>query len=193
MKLQALSRCSGAVQRRLGNVQKSMMHVQSCCFATINLLLFCHSHCYSRHCFLSSLMAFEWLGPRNIVPACLIIIYYKIKNKQTILQFPFNTHLLQPKPCAVLHKSHWYSFLTIKKKERPIQKFRVKFQLPDSKYRKKGHWPPIKNNNTYKKGHYFDNTSFSAEKSKTEGEVDLPANLMFYSYHIRSEFACSVW
>ena len=28
------------VQRRLRNVQKSVMHVQSCCFVTINLLLF---------------------------------------------------------------------------------------------------------------------------------------------------------
>ena len=44
-------------------------------------------------------------------------IYYLLQNKQTILQFPFNTHLLQPKPYAVLHKSHWYSFSTIKKKK----------------------------------------------------------------------------
>ena len=28
------------VQRRLKNVQKSVMHVQSCCFANLNLLLF---------------------------------------------------------------------------------------------------------------------------------------------------------
>ena len=31
------------VQRRLSNVQKSMMHVQRCCFASLNLLLFCRS------------------------------------------------------------------------------------------------------------------------------------------------------
>ena len=36
------------VQRRLRNVQKSVMHVQSCCFANLNLLLFCHS-CCRRH------------------------------------------------------------------------------------------------------------------------------------------------
>ena len=30
------------VQRRLRNVQKSVMHVLSCCFANLNLLLFCH-------------------------------------------------------------------------------------------------------------------------------------------------------
>ena len=29
--------------RRQGNVQKTVMHVQSCCFAYINLLLFCRS------------------------------------------------------------------------------------------------------------------------------------------------------
>ena len=32
------------VQRRQGNVQKRVMHVQSCCFANLNLLLFCRSH-----------------------------------------------------------------------------------------------------------------------------------------------------
>ena len=31
------------VQRRQRNVQKSVMHVQSCCFADLNLLLFCRS------------------------------------------------------------------------------------------------------------------------------------------------------
>ena len=42
------------VPRRLKNVQKSMM--QSCCFANLNLLLFCHSCCW-RHCrCLSSLL-----------------------------------------------------------------------------------------------------------------------------------------
>ena len=30
-----------SVQRRLRNVQKSVMNVQSCCFANLNLLLFC--------------------------------------------------------------------------------------------------------------------------------------------------------
>ena len=45
------------VQQRLRNVQKSVMHVQSCCCATIKLLLFCCSRC--RRCRrLSSL--FSW-------------------------------------------------------------------------------------------------------------------------------------
>ena len=71
-----------------------------------------------------------------------------------------------------------------------MQKFRVKFQLPESKYRKKGVLTTYKK---YIQETTFDKTSFLAGKTKTEGEVDLPANLMFYSYHIRSEFACSVW
>ena len=33
------------VQRRQRNVQKSVMHVQSCCFTNLNLLLFCRSRC----------------------------------------------------------------------------------------------------------------------------------------------------
>ena len=33
------------VQRRLRNVQKCVMHVQSCCFANLNLLIFCHLRC----------------------------------------------------------------------------------------------------------------------------------------------------
>ena len=36
------------VQRQQRNVQKSMMHLQSYCFANLNLLLFCRSHC-GRH------------------------------------------------------------------------------------------------------------------------------------------------
>ena len=44
------------VQRRLRNVQKSVMHVQSCCFANLNLLLFCRS-LWRRHSLcLSSLL-----------------------------------------------------------------------------------------------------------------------------------------
>ena len=45
------------VQRRLRNVQKSVMHVQSCCFANINLLLFCRSPCRRRRRCLSSPIA----------------------------------------------------------------------------------------------------------------------------------------
>jgi len=41
--------------RQQRNVQKTVMHVQSCCFTTINLLLFCRSCCECRHRCLSSL------------------------------------------------------------------------------------------------------------------------------------------
>ena len=44
------------VQRLLKNVQKSVMHVQSCCFTNINLLLFCRSRCRRRRCCLSFLL-----------------------------------------------------------------------------------------------------------------------------------------
>ena len=37
------------VQRRQRNVQKSVMHVQSCCFVSLNLLLFRRSLCRRRH------------------------------------------------------------------------------------------------------------------------------------------------
>ena len=50
------------VQRRLRNVQKSVMHVQSCCFANLNLLLFCRSRCRHRRRCLSSLKANKYRG-----------------------------------------------------------------------------------------------------------------------------------
>ena len=44
------------LQRQQRNVQKSVIHVQSCCFANINRLLFCCSRCCRRCCCLSSLL-----------------------------------------------------------------------------------------------------------------------------------------
>ena len=41
------------VLRRQRNVQKSVMHVQSCCFAKRNSFLFCRSRCCRRRCCLS--------------------------------------------------------------------------------------------------------------------------------------------
>ena len=39
------------VQRRQRNVQKSLMHLQICCFANLNQLLLCRSRCrHRRHC-----------------------------------------------------------------------------------------------------------------------------------------------
>ena len=45
------------VQRRQRNVSKSVIHVQSCCFANLNLLLFCPSRCRRRRRCLSSPVA----------------------------------------------------------------------------------------------------------------------------------------
>ena len=47
------------VQRRLRNVQKSVMHVQSCYFANLNLFGLCRSHCRLRRRCLSSLLYFS--------------------------------------------------------------------------------------------------------------------------------------
>ena len=44
------------VQRRLRYVQKRVMHVQSCCFANVSLLLFCRSRC-RLCCFISILLS----------------------------------------------------------------------------------------------------------------------------------------
>ena len=44
------------VQRRLRNVQKSVMHVQSCCFANLNLFLFCRFRCRRRRRCVNSLI-----------------------------------------------------------------------------------------------------------------------------------------
>ena len=44
------------VQRRQRNVQKIVMHVQSCCFAYLNLLLFSSPRCRRRRCCSSSLL-----------------------------------------------------------------------------------------------------------------------------------------
>ena len=44
------------VQRRQRNVQKSVMHVQSCCFVNLNLLLFSRPRCRRPRGCLSSLL-----------------------------------------------------------------------------------------------------------------------------------------
>ena len=46
----------GIVLLRLRNVQKSVIHMQSCCFANINLLLFCRSRCFHCQSCLSSIL-----------------------------------------------------------------------------------------------------------------------------------------
>ena len=66
-------------QRRRGNVQKSVMHVQSCCFACLNLLLFCRSRGRRRPRCLSSLLIAGMQG-------CYFHYTY------TFLSFNYNIH-----------------------------------------------------------------------------------------------------
>ena len=54
------------VQRRLRNVQKSVMPVQSCCFANLNLLLFFRFRCRLRRRCLSTLIPTAFRGSVNI-------------------------------------------------------------------------------------------------------------------------------
>ena len=71
------------VQRRQRNVQKNVMHVQSCCFVNLNQLLFCRSRCRRRRrgrC-LSSLQIFffcsffmQLLTVRNVCLGALSLI-----------------------------------------------------------------------------------------------------------------------
>ena len=79
------------VQWQQRNVQKSMMHVQSCCFATINLLLFCHSSCCCR--FLSSLFCTHLLLRRSHVD--LLTFQTINQNVQTSWPSVYNHNLLK--------------------------------------------------------------------------------------------------
>ena len=54
------------LQRQLRNVQKSVMHVQSCYFANINQLLFCCPCCHRHSCCLNSPL----LWSRNVQVPC---------------------------------------------------------------------------------------------------------------------------
>ena len=75
------------VQRRLRNVQKGVMHVQSVCFANMNHLLFCRSRCRRRMRCLSSLLLWSrnsatMVTLRHTSPPCrlnkdILIVYLK--------------------------------------------------------------------------------------------------------------------
>ena len=80
------------VQLQQRNVQKSMMHMQSCCFTTINLLLFCHSSC--RYCFLSSLFCTHLLLRRSHVD----LLTFQTTNQNVQASWPshvYNHNLLK--------------------------------------------------------------------------------------------------
>ena len=54
------------VQRRQRNVQKSVMHVQTCGFTNLNLLLFCCFRCRRRRRILSSLLLRKAAGSYQV-------------------------------------------------------------------------------------------------------------------------------
>ena len=63
------------VQRRQRKAQKSMIRVQSCCFADLNLLLFCRSHSRRRRLCLLKLPTSSHepsLGPFTLFSMCVI-------------------------------------------------------------------------------------------------------------------------
>ena len=75
-------------QRRLRNVQKSVMHVQSCCFANQTYCFFCRSRCRPRRRCLSSLLLLQrrLCGGRpeavaevwKIKNAYALVLYHKV-------------------------------------------------------------------------------------------------------------------
>ena len=80
------------VQLQQRNVQKSMIHMQSCCFTTINLLLFCHSSC--RYCCLSSLFCTHLLLRRSHVD----LLTFQTTNQNVQASWPshvYNHNLLK--------------------------------------------------------------------------------------------------
>ena len=61
------------VQRRQRNVQKSVMHVQSCCFACLNPLLFCRSRCRRRHRSVNSLFSLKQCEMKEFLDSVFVI------------------------------------------------------------------------------------------------------------------------
>ena len=69
------------MQQWLRIVPKSMMHMQSCCFANLNLLLFCHARCRHRHHYLSSLIRVD-SGMTNVIDLLREHKYFTFKFKK---------------------------------------------------------------------------------------------------------------
>ena len=70
------------VQWRQRNVQKSVMHVQSCCFANVNLLLFCRPRCRRRRRCLSSVITsskWSWQSLRH-----QLLVWQQSWKKKTV-------------------------------------------------------------------------------------------------------------
>ena len=66
------------VKQRQRNVQKSVMHVQSCCFANLILLRPCRSRCRRRRCCLSALKLYTGtLRPKGATPYPFIYHFWQ--------------------------------------------------------------------------------------------------------------------
>ena len=116
------------VQRRQRNVQKSVMHVQSCCFANLNLLPFRRSHCRRRRRYLSSLPVrkcvqfYNWCSAwLNHLPLAKHVLGGATHNLSTVSDRRYfwrkkrkiiakQTHLL----LCMKGLSWWLSLLTLK-------------------------------------------------------------------------------
>ena len=106
------------VQRRLRNIQKSVMHVQSCCFANMNHLLFCRSRCRRRMRCFSSLLLWSrnfatMVTLRHTSPPCLFINDTLVVDLKTS-----SLSMLWPRFLSQLHRSvssvssTWFVLLT---------------------------------------------------------------------------------
>ena len=106
------------LQRRLRNVQKSMMHVQSCCFADINRLLFCRSRCRRHRCCLSSPLLWSrnvatMVTWRHTSPLYMIVQASAFLNR-TLCEWIFDnlcaSHLLGQ---SVLYLVSWWNWIVV--------------------------------------------------------------------------------
>ena len=74
------------LQRQQRNVQKSVMHVQSCCSAILNLLRFCRSRCRRRRRCLTSLKRRE-IGEREREVSGKLPTYPSLKLTLTLTSY----------------------------------------------------------------------------------------------------------
>ena len=100
------------VQRRQRNVQKRVMHVHCCCFANLNLLLFCRSRSRRRRRCLSSLISYP---PPPPPPSSTCHAGYKKAWKYSASTLPtvktFGCWSIEG--LTFIPINHWYLFIHI--------------------------------------------------------------------------------
>ena len=108
------------VQRRQRNVQKSMMHVQSCYFANVNLLFFCRSRCHRRRRCLSSLISPKcWAFSQAIFPVVLRAIPYLQNFVREFKKRRFRAMHVKWKPGLFLFNMRWDYHTAVSKDDFP--------------------------------------------------------------------------